>query len=49
VFENKVLRKMFGPTWGEMTGDWTRLHSEELYEMYCLLNFIGLVKSRRVW
>jgi hypothetical protein len=33
-FENKVLRRMFGPKWDEMTGEWRRLHKEELYALF---------------
>ena len=47
--ENRVRRKIFGPTWGDVTEDWARPHNEELYDMYCSQNIIGLVKSRRIW
>ena len=30
VFENRVLRRIFGPTWDELTGEWKKLHNEEL-------------------
>jgi len=33
VFENRVLRKIFGPKKGEVTGEWRRLHNEELYDL----------------
>ena len=49
VFENRVLRKIFGPTWGDVTEDWTRQHNEELCDVYFSPNIIGLVKSRRIW
>jgi len=35
VFENKVLRRIFGPRRDEVTGDWKRLHNEELNDLYC--------------
>jgi hypothetical protein len=35
VFENRVLRKTFGPRRDEVTGEWRRLHNEELYDLYC--------------
>jgi hypothetical protein len=34
VFENKVLRRIFGPKRDEVTGEWRRLHNEELYALY---------------
>ena len=34
VFENRVLRRIFGPKRGEVTGDWRILHSKELYDLY---------------
>jgi len=36
VFENRVLREIFGVRRDEVTGDWRRLHKEELYDLYCL-------------
>jgi hypothetical protein len=44
-----VLREIFGSTWGDVTEDWTRQHKEELCDMYCSPNIVGLVKSRRIW
>jgi hypothetical protein len=35
VFEDRVLRRVFGPNADEMTGDWRALHTEELYDVYC--------------
>jgi hypothetical protein len=35
-FENRVLRRIFGPKREEITGEWRRLHNEELYDLYCL-------------
>jgi hypothetical protein len=41
VFENKVLRRIFGPKWDEVTGEWRRLHSKELYALYSSPNIIS--------
>jgi hypothetical protein len=46
VFENKVLRRMFGPKRDEVTGEWRRLHNKELYALYCSPNIIRAIKSR---
>jgi hypothetical protein len=48
VFENRVLRKMCGPKRDEVTGEWRRLHNEELYGMYSSTNVIRVIKSRRM-
>jgi hypothetical protein len=48
VFENVVLRRIFGPKREEVTGDWRRLHNEELHIFYSLPNGSRLVKSRRM-
>jgi hypothetical protein len=40
VFENRVLRKMFGPKWDEVTGEWSKLHNEELHDL-CGLDWAG--------
>ena len=47
VFENRVVTNIFGPKRGEVTGEWRKLHNEELYDMYCSLNIIRVTKSRR--
>jgi hypothetical protein len=48
VFENRVLRRMFRSKRDEVTGDWRRLHDEELNDLYCSLNIIRAMKSRRM-
>jgi hypothetical protein len=48
VFENKVLRRLFGPKRDEVTGEWRRLHNEELYALYSSPNMIRVTKSRRI-
>jgi hypothetical protein len=48
VFENRVLRRIFGPKRDEVTGEWRRLHNEELYYMYSLPNIIRVIRSRRM-
>jgi hypothetical protein len=49
MFEDRVLRRIFGPTRDEVTGDWRKLHSEELHNLYSSPDIIRQVKSRRVW
>ena len=49
MFENTVLRRIFGPRRDEVTGEWRRLHNEELNELYSLPNFGRLIKSRMRW
>jgi hypothetical protein len=48
VFENRVLRRVFGPKWGEVTGEWRKLHNEKLNDLYSLPNIVRVVKSRRM-
>jgi hypothetical protein len=48
VFENRVLRRIFGPKRDEVTGDWRKLHNEELHNLYSSLNIIRMIKSRRM-
>jgi hypothetical protein len=48
VFENRVLRRIFGPKRDEVTGDWRKLHSEELHNWHSSLDIIRQNKSRRV-
>jgi hypothetical protein len=44
VFENRVLRKIFGPKRDEVTGEWRRLHNKELYSLYSSPNIIRVIK-----
>ena len=48
VFENRVLRRIFGPKRDEVTGEWRKLHNEELNDLYSSPNIIRVVKSRRI-
>jgi hypothetical protein len=48
VFENRVLRRIFGPKREEMAEGWRRLHNEELHNLYSSLNIIRVIKSRRM-
>jgi hypothetical protein len=47
VFEDRVLKKIFGPMKDQVTGEWRRLHNEELYALYSSLNIIWVIKSKR--
>ena len=48
VFENRVLRRIFGPKRDEVTGEWRKLHNEELNNMYSSPNIVRVIKSRRM-
>ena len=48
VFENRVLSRIFGPKRNEVTGEWRKLHNEELNDLYCSPNIIRVIKSRRM-
>jgi len=48
VFENRVLRSVFGPKRDKVTGEWRKLHSGELSDLYSLPNIVWVVKSRRM-
>ena len=48
MFENTVLRRIFGPKRDEVTGEWRKLHIEELRYLYYLPNIVWVVKSRRM-
>jgi len=49
VFENRVLRRIFGPKRDEVTGEWRKLHNEELNDLYCSPNIVRVNKSRMRW
>ena len=50
MFENMVLRRIFGPRRDEVTGEWRRLHNEGLNDLYSLSNIVRVIKSRRmIW
>jgi hypothetical protein len=48
VFENRVLRRVCGPKKDEVTGEWRKLHNEELNDLYSLPNIVWVAKSRRM-
>jgi len=48
VFEKRVLRRIFGPKRDEVTGEWRRLHKEQLNYLYCSPNIVRVIKSRRM-
>ena len=48
VFENRVLRRVFGPRGDQVTEKWRKLHNEELSDLYSLSNIVREVKSRRM-
>ena len=47
VFENRILRRIFGPKWDE-NGEWRRLHNEELHSLYRSPNIVRVIQSRRL-
>jgi hypothetical protein len=48
VFENRVLRRIFGPKRDVVTGEWRKLHNEELNDLSSSPNILGVIKSRRM-
>jgi hypothetical protein len=48
VFENRVLRRIFGPKRDEVTREWRKLHHEELHDLYFLPSIIRIVKAKRM-
>jgi hypothetical protein len=48
VFENRVQRRIFGPKRNEVTGEWRKMHNEELRDLYSSPSIIRIIKSRRM-
>jgi hypothetical protein len=48
VFENRVLRRVFGPKRSEVIGEWRKLHNEELNDLYSSSSIVRMIKSRRM-
>jgi hypothetical protein len=48
VFENRVLRRIFGSKMDEVTGEWRKLHNEELSDLYSSPNNVRVIKLRRI-
>jgi hypothetical protein len=48
VFENRVLRRIFGPKRNEVTGEWIKLHNKKLRDLYSLPSIIRIIKLRRM-
>jgi hypothetical protein len=46
VVSEQVLRKIFGPERDEVTGEWRKLHNEELHDLYCSPSIIRIIKAR---
>ena len=49
VFDNRVLRGIFGPKRDEVTGEWRKAHNEKLNDLYCSSNFVRVMKLRMRW
>jgi hypothetical protein len=48
VFQNLALKRIFGPKRDKVTGEWRKLHNEELNDLYCSSNIIRVIKSKRM-
>jgi len=48
MFENMVLRRIYGPRRDEVTGEWRGSHNEEVNDLYCSPNIVWVIKSRRM-
>jgi hypothetical protein len=49
VFDNRVLRRIFGPKRDEVIAEWRKLHKEELHDFYSTPNIVRVIKSRMRW
>jgi hypothetical protein len=49
VFENRVLRRIFGPKRDEVIGGWSKLHNEELHNLFCSPSIIRIISRRMGW
>ena len=49
MLKNRVLRRIFGPKRDKVTGEWRKLHNEELNDMYCSPSIVWVIKSRMRW
>jgi len=49
VFENRALRRIFGLKRDEVTGEWRKLHNEEINDLYCSPNIVRVIKWRMGW
>ena len=49
MFENRITRRIFGPERDDVTGEWRKLHNDELYVLYCSPNIIWMIKSSMGW
>jgi GTPase SAR1 family protein len=48
VFENRVLRRVFGPKRDEVTGEWRKIHNEELNDLYCSPNIVRVLCGNKM-
>ena len=48
VIQNRVLRRIFGSKWDEITGEWSKIHNKEMNNLYSPPNIIRVIKSRRM-
>jgi len=48
VFEHRVVRRIFGPKRDEVTGEWRKLHNEELNDVYCSPNIVRVIKTKKM-
>ena len=48
MFENRLLRRIFGPKWDDVTREWRKLHNEEPNDLLCSLTIVQVIKSRKM-